>query len=480
MHLYLNTAVMVQIVSTLITLAMAVFVYYHLLRGKKAALLHCYAICQSLLFIWAASELLEAWTVTRAGKWLVYQLQFFPICFIGVTWLLLCLYFTGSRLVADWRKIAALLAPSLGLYLLVLTNDSHHLYFTVFEYEREVQGAGFWLNAVLSYGYVLLGVLLLWKYSLDKYHAIKLSFILLTLASLCPVLANLLFLTQDTPLTYGATPILYDITPNSFSITVTLFTIAIARYRFLNIWPLAVQAIVHHLKEAILVVDGYDTVVNCNEEFRRLFPAGPGRPMHLAQWLEDLQSKLADRGQTEAVGEALRRSGRKEIELELRLQIEGQYRWFAMNIRPMPGEEDRLLGRIITLRDISSHKKLLLELNLKNVALESVNRELLGLNHQLTEYAAAVEELTITAERNRYARDMHDSLGNTMVLLIKMLEAGIISCAKDGTETERQLREAVKVAREGWSEFRKAAMGLMPERLESDGLKLGLERLLAI
>lgn len=44
-------------------------------------------------------------------------------------------------------------------------------------------------------------------------------------------------------------------------------------------------------------------------------------------------------------------------------------------------------------------------------------------NHQLTEYAARVEDLTITSERQRMARELHDTLSQGLAGLILQLEA---------------------------------------------------------
>ena len=49
--------------------------------------------------------------------------------------------------------------------------------------------------------------------------------------------------------------------------------------------------------------------------------------------------------------------------------------------------------------------------------------ELKTANHQLSEYAARVEDLTITNERERLARDLHDTLSQGLVGLILKLEA---------------------------------------------------------
>lgn len=70
-------------------------------------------------------------------------------------------------------------------------------------------------------------------------------------------------------------------------------------------------------------------------------------------------------------------------------------------------------------------------------------RELLGeletANHQLTEYAAQVEDLTIAAERQRMARELHDTLSQGLAGLILQLEAADAHLSGDRPEKARQI-----------------------------------------
>ena len=67
--------------------------------------------------------------------------------------------------------------------------------------------------------------------------------------------------------------------------------------------------------------------------------------------------------------------------------------------------------------------------------------ELESANRQLTEYAARVEDLTIAAERQRMARELHDTLSQGLAGLILQLEAADAHLAADRPERARGILE---------------------------------------
>jgi NarL family two-component system sensor histidine kinase YdfH len=92
---------------------------------------------------------------------------------------------------------------------------------------------------------------------------------------------------------------------------------------------------------------------------------------------------------------------------------------------------------------------------------QSLLQDLEAANRQLSEYAARVEELTTTAERQRMARELHDTLSQGLAGLILQLEA--VEAHLTGSRPERALRivqEAKSGARETLTESRQAIADL--------------------
>jgi NarL family two-component system sensor histidine kinase YdfH len=85
------------------------------------------------------------------------------------------------------------------------------------------------------------------------------------------------------------------------------------------------------------------------------------------------------------------------------------------------------------------------------------SRELEVANDQLREYAAQVEDLTIAAERQRMARELHDTLSQGLAGLILQLEATDAHLAGDRPERARSiLQQSMEKARLTLAEARQA------------------------
>ena len=84
-------------------------------------------------------------------------------------------------------------------------------------------------------------------------------------------------------------------------------------------------------------------------------------------------------------------------------------------------------------------------------------RDLEAANRQLTEYAARVEDLTIAAERQRMARELHDTLSQGLAGLILQLEAADAHLAADRPQRARAiLEQSMEKARGTLREARQA------------------------
>ncbi|MGE3459537.1 MAG: sensor histidine kinase, partial [Kofleriaceae bacterium] len=75
---------------------------------------------------------------------------------------------------------------------------------------------------------------------------------------------------------------------------------------------------------------------------------------------------------------------------------------------------------------------------------------------QIRRYAAEDEELATTRERNRIARDIHDSVGHYLTVVNVQIEAARATVATDTTASTECLSRAQELAREGLAELRRS------------------------
>jgi signal transduction histidine kinase len=113
---------------------------------------------------------------------------------------------------------------------------------------------------------------------------------------------------------------------------------------------------------------------------------------------------------------------------------------------------------------------LMSRLRAQNVALEQANA-------QLVHYSSTLEHLTISRERNRLARELHDTLAHTLSALSVQLETAKAYFDVDSGATKELLEKSLQVTRSGLMETRRALKSLRASPLEDLGLLLALRKM---
>jgi signal transduction histidine kinase len=95
-------------------------------------------------------------------------------------------------------------------------------------------------------------------------------------------------------------------------------------------------------------------------------------------------------------------------------------------------------------------------------------------NQQLTHYAAAIEQLATSRERNRLARELHDTLAHSLSALAVQLDAVDTAWDVAPIDARTLLIKAMAQTRSGLTETRRALQALRASPLEDLGLRLAL------
>jgi len=104
-------------------------------------------------------------------------------------------------------------------------------------------------------------------------------------------------------------------------------------------------------------------------------------------------------------------------------------------------------------------------------------RELAQANLKVLRYAATVEQLTVSQERNRMARELHDTLAHALSGLAVQLEAIITIWNPIPERARGMLERALATTRAGLDETRRALQDLRAAPLEDLGLALSIRGL---
>lgn len=130
-----------------------------------------------------------------------------------------------------------------------------------------------------------------------------------------------------------------------------------------------------------------------------------------------------------------------------------------------------IIYTIQLMRAQMNEKERILSLNDK---LNQANEELQLANRQMEEYARESIKNAETQERNRLAREIHDTLGHSLTGIITGLDACVTLIDTAPEAVREQLKVIADVARNGMADVRRSVKALRPDALE----KMELEKAL--
>jgi len=113
----------------------------------------------------------------------------------------------------------------------------------------------------------------------------------------------------------------------------------------------------------------------------------------------------------------------------------------------------------------------------ENARIRKLNEQLNQANDQLRDYAVNMERMTQMRERNRLAREIHDTLGHTLTGIIMGADAGLALLDVAPEETRKRIQVVAQTARDGLTDVRRSIKALRPDALERCSLGQALEGL---
>jgi len=250
---------------------LSLFVAYLSWQGRKVKAAEELFFVMFSAGIWALFVILETASGTIEGKIFWSKIAYFPAVFTPVAYLFFVISFINR---GEWlniqKKIWISVIPAIT-FLLALTNEFHHLIWTGFSpisaetnLTEYFHGIGFWIG-YLGYNYILLftASFFLVRYIFRQIEILKLQGGIIFLASMCPWIASILYLTGNNPAPG------FDIVPFSIIMSGTLIAWSIFNKRFLEIAPVARETLVEVLEEGIIVLDEENRIQDINNASRK-------------------------------------------------------------------------------------------------------------------------------------------------------------------------------------------------------------------
>ncbi len=336
-------------VVSLISLAVAVYAW-RLESTRSAKPLSLLMVCFGW---WAGTYGFELAAPSLEAKLFWAKAEYVGIVPVPVVWLVFALSYAGydHRLKLKWlRIVGALFVLPLLTLLAVWTNEVHGLIWSSARLRQvgnltvlsPTYGPLFAIFAFYSYALLAVGTMFLFQ-SLWRYSAFTLyrwRAVVLAIGIFTPWIANALYLLKMSPV-----PGL-DLTPYAFTVTGVTLLWGIKRFHFLDVVPLARDAIIEQMSDGILVLDAHSRIADANHQAATLLQAD----YHtlVGQHLEDVNPELA--GLLAAVSS----SAASQCEAPL-----GGNRLLEVAYTPLLDSAARtVVGRLFVLRDITARKRL--------------------------------------------------------------------------------------------------------------------------
>jgi len=267
-------------------------------------------------------------------------------------WLAFALQYTGRARWLTPRLVVLLTIEPLITLLLAWTNTMHGLTgsnvrvdssnsFSALVYTN---GPWFWINIVYSYALLLLGAWLIISFIrtlVGSAVAYRGQVSALLIAVLAPWLVNAIT-------TFGLSPFPHlDLTPLAFTITGLAMAWSLFRFRLLDIVPVARNAVIESMSDAVIVLDQHNRITDLNPAAQRLF----GRPLTelIGQPAALVASAWSD--QTERFRDVT------EAHEEIVLTVGEIPHYFDLRLSPLSDQRGSFVGRLIVLRDITEQKR---------------------------------------------------------------------------------------------------------------------------
>jgi diguanylate cyclase (GGDEF)-like protein len=299
-------------------------------------------------FIWVAGFTLETAVADLQIKLFVSNIEFLGICFLPVAWVYLVQAYTGQK--KPKRNLIFLSIIPLLTIIVIWTNPIHHWFmgnpnlktsgtpFPVLFLDYQ-----FWfyfIHAPSGYIFILYAIFIL-ATALPKMNQLyQTQGKLMLVAILLPTITDVLYVLGFSPVRY------YNFTTAVFSLSGVILGLALFRHHLLDLLPLARDAVIDTLDDGVMVFDNQERIVDVNPAAKKIL-------------------KVSDSIIGQSVGET-QDNFLRQIEMLIQknqsqkdIEINGPTaQYYDTRITPVYNRRRVLLGRVITLRDITERVQL--------------------------------------------------------------------------------------------------------------------------
>jgi len=397
--------------------------------------------------VWALANGLEMAGTDLPTKLFWANTQYLSFAISPLAWLALALEYTGRGAWLTRRRLVLASLIPVTTMIIAWTDPIHsllrrnvHLDFAgPFPVISKTAGSWFWVGIPYGYLLMLIAVYLL----IDSQKRLPAIYrgqaLVLASVAIMPMLSSALF-------NLGLSPFpRHDVTPALFGLFGIVGAWGLFRYRLFDLVPVARATVIEEMDDGVIVLDAQARIVDLNAAAQRILgqinSRAIGRPAAevFGPWpalIELCQDAAVTRTET-----AIEREGTQQV--------------YDLHSSPLTDGRGQVMGQVIVFRDVTDRKLA---------------------QAQLLQQQRA---LAVLEERERLAREFHDSLGQTLGFVNVQAQAVREMLAREQTiPADALLARLAEVVQEAQADVGEYILGVKGITLTTQGLIPALEQYL--
>jgi PAS domain S-box-containing protein len=275
--------------------------------------------------------------------------QYLGIVTVPLLWIIFAYSYSthGTRMTP--RTVSLLSIVPLITLILAFTNEAHALIWKdvqirtvgTFSALEVTHGPWFWIYWIYSNILLVVGTFFIFRSFNRTKGVFRRQNIILLIAVLTPWVGNILYVTGLSPIPH------LDITPFAFTISIAVFAWGITSFKLVNLAPVARDLVVEKMPDGMIVLDAQGNIVDSNPAVQRAL--GLAASQVIGQRARDLFNAWPSLVE--------RYENRLEAQDEIVFGEGESQTWYELRMSPLLDSRDRLLGRALTVRNITEKKR---------------------------------------------------------------------------------------------------------------------------
>jgi PAS domain S-box-containing protein len=433
------------VVSALATFGLVVLVW-----PRRHSLTAFYALAVLLcLQIWLVGFTLEIVFTDLNAKLLLANLQFIGIDSLPIAWLGLTLTYTGHLRFAK-RFVPILMILPLFNQVVIWTNDYHRLFrgnprldITTADFPILVNDYGYWYY-LIQMPFVLLIFLVTTVILLNNLRfsssTHRKQILLILFSTLLPLFLNGLYV-------LGASPIPnFNLSAVGFSFSAILLSWSLIRFRFLDLMPVARGLLVDTMKDAWIVFDPANRIVDLNQAAEAVIGQPKDKVVGYA-----LEKVLAHQPELLAFLQTA-----TEIQQDISLTENDTLIYYDLRLSLLKNERGRVNGKLAVLRNITRRKLAEVELQRAKEQAEIANSAkssfLANMSHEIRTpmngvigMSSLLMDTPLSVEQLDYVQTIRKCSENLLAIINDILDFSKIEAGKMELEEQPfEIREILE------------------------------------